>query len=167
MTRGVCSKYVAHSRCSLNVCGTINCLLSAKKTNSLWLSSPRRPLDGSTTQRSQLGMGGVRSLHIKLCVCQNLLFLHNVKKKILNKYFEFKPLRVLYFLLQFVRFCFDFLINFDNCKIIFQKMVIAWAWVTCLVLVHAVPFVGVKQEQSKHTGLTACLLPLKDKHSRI
>lgn len=76
------------------------------------------------------------------------------KKKILNKYFEFKPLRVLYFLLQFVRFCFDFLINFDNCKIIFQKMVIAWAWVTCLVLVHAVSFVGVKQEQSKHTGLS-------------
>lgn len=33
-------------------------------------------------------------------------------------------------------------------------MVIAWAWVTCVVLVHAVTFVGMKHEQSKHPRLS-------------
>lgn len=105
-----------------------------------------------TEKPARHGWGEIFTYKI-VCMPKPIVFTQ-CQKKILNKYFEFKPLRVLYFLLQFVRFCFDFLINFDNCKIIFQKMVIAWAWVTCLVLVHAVPFVGVKQEQSKHTGLS-------------
>lgn len=106
-----------------------------------------------TEKPARHGWGGIFTYKI-VCMPKPIVFTQCQKKKILNKYFEFKPLRVLYFLLQFVRFCFDFLINFDNCKIVFQKMVIAWAWVTCLVLVHAVPFVGVKQEQSKHPGLS-------------